>query len=155
MATYKSFEELDIWQRARVLAKDIYAQTMQGSFSKDFSLRDQINRSSGSIMDNIAEGFERGGTKEFITFLSYAKGSAGEVRSQIYRAHDRSHIDDSSFKLLRDEAVSVSKGISGFINYLKSSTFRGPRFHDPEVYYGLDVKDTDTKADSTILNFEF
>ena len=92
MATIKSFEEIEAWRKARVLSKEIFELTQKGSFSKDFSLRDQINRSSGSIMDNIAEGFERGGNTEFIQFLSIAKGSAGEVCSQIYRAHDRNHL---------------------------------------------------------------
>jgi four helix bundle protein len=94
MATIKSFEEIEAWQRARPLSKEIFELKIFGSFSKDYRLRDQINRSTGSIMDNIAEGFERGGTKEFIQFLAIAKGSAGEVRSQLYRARDRKHLND-------------------------------------------------------------
>lgn len=86
MATIKSFEEIEAWQTARSLSKEIFGLTNFGSFSKDYGLRDQINRATGSIMDNIAEGFERGGSKEFIQFLAIAKGSAGEVRSQLHRA---------------------------------------------------------------------
>lgn len=109
MATYRTFEELDIWQKARQFANNVYLQTVTGSFSKDYSLKDQINRSSGSIMDNIAEGFERGGTKEFVMFLSYSKGSAGETRSQLYRAHDRKHIDEPTFISLKSEAVDQQR----------------------------------------------
>lgn len=128
MATFRSFEELPIWQQARAFANEVYVQTTRGSFSKDFALRDQINRSTGSIMDNIAEGFERGGTKEFVMFLSYAKGSAGEARSQLYRAYDRKHLDETSYHSLRNESSSISKGVSGFMDYLKTSSIKGPRF---------------------------
>lgn len=100
MASVTSFEELQVWQRARTVCQMIHGLTLRGSFAKDFSLRDQINRASGSIMDNIAEGFERGGRKEFIQFLSFAKGSAGEVRSQLYRAVDRDHITQNDFNEL-------------------------------------------------------
>lgn len=136
MATYKTFEDLDIWQKARQFASRVYSQTVAGSFSKDFSLKDQINRSTGSIMDNIAEGFEREGTKEFVVFLSYAKGSAGEARSQLYRAYDRKHIDEPTFASLTSEAVEISKGIPGFMRYLKDPDIKGSRFHEPELTYG-------------------
>src|SRR5688572_15401971 len=128
MATYKSFEQLDIWKKARVFANHIHSQTVEGGFSRDFALKDQINKSGGSIMDNIAEGFERGGTKEFVMFLSYAKGSAGEARSQLYRAYDRSYLDDAAFNSLRDEALEISRGISGFIAYLKGSPIKGLKY---------------------------
>jgi four helix bundle protein len=88
MATIRRFEDLNVWQKARDLSKVIYLKSIKGSFSKDFALKDQINAASGSVMDNIAEGFERDGRLEFIQFLSYSKGSAGEVRSQLYRAYD-------------------------------------------------------------------
>src|SRR3989337_3147734 len=99
--------------------------TMIGTFAKDFSLRDQINRATGSIMDNIAEGFERGGTREFIQFLAIAKGSAGEVRSQLYRALDRTHLENSQHILLLDNITKVSKMINGFITYLRDLNHKG------------------------------
>src|SRR5687768_6908012 len=102
MATIRSFEDLEVWKKAREFSGKIYDLTCQGSFAKDYSLKDQINKSSGSVMDNIAEGFERGGNKELITFLSYSKGSVGEARSQLYRAFDRKHIGETIFNTLRE-----------------------------------------------------
>lgn len=128
MATIKSFEDIDFWQKARALSNEIYAKTLEGSFSRDFSLRDQINRSSGSVMDNIAEGFERGGNKEFIQFLSYSKGSCGEVRSQLVRAKDRKHLSDEDFEQLLTKAIEVGKQIGGFMNYLTKSEIKGTKF---------------------------
>jgi four helix bundle protein len=124
MATIKSFEEIEAWRKARLFSKEIFELTQGGSFSRDFALRDQINRSSGSIMDNIAEGFERGGTKEFIQFLSIAKGSAGEVRSQLYRAHDRNHIDNNKCAMLMEQIKEVSMTIAGFIVYLRATDIK-------------------------------
>lgn len=101
MATIKSFEDLEIWQLARDICRMVYSLTQKEQFKRDFSLVDQVRRSSGSIMDNIAEGFEREGNKEFINFLSIAKGSAGETRSQIYRALDQSYISSDEFNSLK------------------------------------------------------
>jgi four helix bundle protein len=128
MATIKTFEELEAWQRARKLSNEIFDKTMNGTFAKDFSLKDQINRSSGSVMDNIAEGFERGGNKEFIQFLSYSKGSCGEVRSQLYRAKDRNHISEQEFELLMYQSIELGKQIGGFMKYLADSEIRGPKY---------------------------
>jgi four helix bundle protein len=128
MATIKTFEELEAWQKARKLSNDIYDKTSNGTFSKDFSLKDQINRSSGSVIDNIAEGFERGGNKEFIQFLSYSKGSCGEVRSQLYRAKDRNHITEEEFEILMGQSTELGKQIGGFMKYLSESEIRGPKF---------------------------
>jgi len=100
MATIKRFEDISAWQKARELSKEIYAITKIGRFSKDYELKGQILKASGSIMDNIAEGFERGGKGEFIQFLGIAKGSCGEVRSQLYRALDREYIDKEKFNEL-------------------------------------------------------
>lgn len=105
MATIKSFEEIEVWKRARVFAKQIYSCTSTGAFSKDYSLKDQINASSGSIMDNIAEGYGRGGNKEFITFLCYTRGSADESRSQLYRAFDRQHISEEVFTKAQNRSL--------------------------------------------------
>lgn len=135
MATVQSFEDLEVWKRARVLANRIYVLTCEGSFAKDYSLKDQINRSAGSIMDNIAEGFDRGGNKEFVTFLSYSKGSAAESRSQLYRAFDRKYIDEKTLHELKEESLEISKMISGFMTYLQRSGMKGSKFHEPDITY--------------------
>ena len=135
MATVRSFEDLEIWKLARVFANKIFQLTSDGAFSRDYSLKDQINRSAGSVMDNIAEGFERGGNKEFISFLSYSKGSAGESRSQLYRAFDRKYIDGNTLNELKGEAELISKKISHFMNYLRESDMKGFKFHEPDVSY--------------------
>src|SRR6188768_2055489 len=100
MATITQFEDMEIWQQAREICKDVYMVSSKGAFAKDFELVRQINRSSGSCMDNIAEGFERDGNKEFGQFLSISKGSIGETRSQLYRALDRGHITQVEFDAL-------------------------------------------------------
>jgi four helix bundle protein len=129
MATIKCFEDIEAWQQARELSKEIFKVTMTGTFAKDYGLRDQINRATGSIMDNIAEGFERGGTKEFIQFLAIAKGSAGEVRSQLYRAFDRKHLENSQHVFLLRNVTNISKMINGFITYLRDSNVKGMKFN--------------------------
>ncbi len=128
MATIKSFEDLEVWKKSRVFAHAIYELSSEGSFAKDFKLRDQINGSAGSIMDNIAEGFERDGKKEFLQFLSIAKGSAGEARSQLYRALDRNHISQVDFDQRAAEVVELSKQISGFMKYLAASEWKGSKY---------------------------
>ncbi|MBL7893017.1 MAG: four helix bundle protein [Bacteroidia bacterium] len=129
MASIKRFEEIESWQLARELDKKIFSITKQTDFSKDFKLRDQILNSPGSIMDNIAEGFERGGNKEFNQFLSISKGSAGELKSQLYRALDRGYIDNSKFEELFNEANTVAKKIGGLMGYLSKSDFRGSKYY--------------------------
>ena len=139
MATIKTFEEIEAWQKARVLANRIYELSLEGSFARDFKLINQINGASGSVMDNIAEGFERGGNKEFVQFPSFAKGSAGEVRSQLYRALDRNHIDLQSFNEIKGDALVINKLISGLISYLNTSSLRGNKFiREPSEDYSKD-----------------
>jgi four helix bundle protein len=128
MGKVSRFEDLEVWKSARAFARIIYETTLKGGFSKDFSHKDQINRSSGSIMDNIAEGFERGGNKELIQYLFIAKGSAGEARSQLFRALDKDYIDQEEFNLLENKSQEISKQLSGFINYLKNSEMRGEKY---------------------------
>jgi four helix bundle protein len=129
MATIENFEDIVAWQKARENDKEIYHLTINSNlFTKDFSLVDQIRRASGSIMDNIAEGFERGGNKEFIQFLYISKGSSGEVRSQLYRALDRGYIDQDTFEKHYTHAKEISKLLSGFIKYLKDSEIKGEKF---------------------------
>lgn len=120
MATVERFEELHIWQDARVLLKDIYALTRNSKFRRDFALRDQITRAASSTMSNIAEGFERASRKEFIQSLNVAKGSNGEVRSQLYAALDQEYIDQPSFEKTRQSALALSRRISAFMNYLET-----------------------------------
>lgn len=122
MAKFSSFEEIISWQKSRELNKDIYNITNKNSsFSKDFGLRDQIRRSSISISSNIAEGFERENTKEFIRFLYIAKASSGEFRSQLYLAFDLDYISEDEFSKLNLKVNEVSKLISGLIKYLNST----------------------------------
>jgi len=128
MATIKRFEDILAWQKARVLCKIINGYTLKELFSKDFKLIGQIKSSSGSAMDNISEGFERGGNKEFIQFLFISKGSAGETRSQLYRALDNNYISDNEFKEAYQLAEQVSKLVGGFINHLKSSDIKGTKY---------------------------
>jgi len=125
MATIKRFEDLEIWKAARILCQKIHVITSEGKFTTDFSLKRQILGSSGSVMDNIAEGFERDGKKEFLYFLYVAKGSLGEVRSQVYRALDSGYIDEKQSQDLIKECVGLSCKIHYFIQYLKTSIYEG------------------------------
>ena len=128
MATFNRFEEIVAWQKARVLCKTINDYTQKGLFSKDFKLISQIKSSSGSAMDNIAEGFERGGNKEFSQFLSISKGSAGETRSQLYRALDNKYISENEFHEAYNLADEVGKLTGALMNHLKSSELKGNKF---------------------------
>lgn len=129
MATINRFEDLDIWKEARKLSKEIYLITLNTSdFKNDFRFRDQIRASSGSIMDNIAEGFERNGNLEFRQFLSVAKGSAGETRSLLYRALDFNYITHEVFEVLKTDSENLSGKINNFITYLNKKEFKGTKF---------------------------
>lgn len=128
MAHYKSFEELAIYQLARVQCDEVWELIVSTPLGKDYKLREQINGSSGSVMDNIAEGFGRGGNKEFINFLGYAKGSCSETKAQFQRAYDRKHITEQEYLLLSKKAQELIDQIGRFINYLKKSNRKGPKF---------------------------
>ena len=128
MATFKRFEEIESWKRARELTNKIYQVSKQGDFAKDFTLKDQVRRACISIMSNIAEGYDRSGTKEFVQFLATAKGSAGEVRCQLYIALDQGYIDDNEFAELVSTALETQCLIGGLMNYLRRSGYKGNKF---------------------------
>ncbi|MEP7164612.1 MAG: four helix bundle protein [Ferruginibacter sp.] len=128
MATITKFEELEIWRLARQQANDIYILCSKEPFNRDFQLKNQVNRSSGSVMDNIAEGFDRSGNKEFVNFLIIAKGSNAETRSQLYRAFDRNYIDTDIFTEMKTKNENLGGKIMSFLKYLKLSEFKGQRY---------------------------
>lgn len=130
MATIKRFEDLDIWIQARKLSKEIITISKNTELKNDFRLRDQIKSSAGSVMDNIVEGFERNGNREFIQFLSIAKASAGETRSQIYRVYDNNYIENDKMEELVIEYEKLSVKIHNFISYLNKNEFKGTKFMD-------------------------
>lgn len=129
MGAINRFEDLEIWKNARVLCKDIRKLILKNeSFYRDFSLKDQISGSSGSIMDNIAEGFGREGNKEFINFLTFSQGSCNETKSQLYRAYDFEYITEDELTQLFESIEKLANGIKALINYLKSSNYKGAKF---------------------------
>ena len=117
---YKRFEELPVWQAARDLCQEVFKILTMTNLGKDFALKDQIWRATGSVMDNIAEGFDDGSNKEFLRFLGYAQRSCGEVQSQLYRALDCGYIDKLQFESLYNLAAKCRKQIKGFRRYLRS-----------------------------------
>lgn len=124
----KRFEDLEMWQLARILCNDIYNIAKESELKNNYKLFNQIDGSSGSIMDNIAEGFERNGNKEFVQFLSIAKASCGETRSQLYRILDRKFIDIITFEKLKTQTEILGKQISGFMTYLQNSELKGTKY---------------------------
>ena len=124
----RHFEDIEAWQLSRELVKEVYRVSREGAFAKDFGLQDQIRRAAVSIMSNIAEGFERGGNKEFVNFLSISKGSCGEVRSQLYVAFDQGYVDKAQFESMVHMCTRVSVMLQAFITSLRKSDFKGPRY---------------------------
>jgi four helix bundle protein len=124
MATFKSFDEIEAWQQARELTRFVYAASGRGAFGRDFGLRDQIRRAAVSALSNIAEGFGRGGVREFIQFLRVARGSTSEVGAQLYVAFDQGYLTDEEFRQLQGQATRAGSVISGFIRYLQSASLR-------------------------------
>lgn len=129
--TVRTFEDLAIFQKASDLSTEVYRITRQGEFKSDFRFVQQIRAAAGSIMDNIAEGFERSGNKEFINFLYIAKGSCGEVRSQLIRAHNVGLIDDETFRKDYADSKKLSASIVNFIKDLRSSDLKGAKYTHP------------------------
>lgn len=131
MDKIERFEDILAWQKAREMTKQVYARAKTGPFAKDFGLRDQIQRASVSTMANIAEGYERGGDREFVQFLSHSKGSCAEVKSHLYVALDQQYITQIRFNDLYGRADEISKLIGGFMSYLRQSQVGGHKFKRP------------------------
>ncbi|MBN2681470.1 MAG: four helix bundle protein [Bacteroidales bacterium] len=140
MATIKKFEDLEIWKLSREMSKNVYLLTFKDEFSKDFGLKDQIRRSSGSVMDNIAEGFGRGGNKEFTNFLTYSVASCNEVESQLYRAIDNEYISKEEFDFCYELCEKIISKTGSFIRYLNESNIKGIKYNNRvnelEIRYG-------------------
>ena len=128
MATIKRFEDLDVWQLARALNIKIVPLLEKLDKERNFDLKSQLDRSAGSVMDNISEGFERDGNREFIQFLAISKGSLGEVRSQLYRSLDRNFIEKEKHDLLQEECLTLATKLGKFITYLNNVEYRGNKF---------------------------
>ena len=144
MGKIEGFEELNVWKKSRELCKLVYEVTNTTLFSKDFSLKNQTRRSAISISSNIAEGFERGGNKEFIQFLYIAKASCAELRCQMYIAFDCGYISIEELNKFKIETSDISKMIHGFVSYLKETEIRGLKFKESTSEYNL----IDNKIDS-------
>lgn len=114
----RRFEDIEGWQLARELTRQVYALALRGAFAKDFGLRDQITRASGSVMHNIAEGFDAGSNPEFIKFLRYSQRSCSEVQSQLYVALDQAYISPEEFDAIYSQAALTHAKVGGFIRYL-------------------------------------
>jgi four helix bundle protein len=128
MATIQRFEDLEIWKKSRILSEKVYPLTFEDPVASDFRLKDQLRGSVGSIMDNIAEGFERGSKFEFINSLSIAKGEIGELKSQLYRCLDNKYFTQQLFDELYNLADELTRMITSFISYLNKSKIRGQKF---------------------------
>ena len=128
MGAFRTFEEIEAWQQARELTRLVYEVSGKGTFGRDFALRDQIRRAAVSVMSNIAEGFGRGGAREFVQFLAVARGSASEVSAQIYVALDQGYISKESFGRLQEQATRTGSVLSGLIRYLRTVGLKGSKY---------------------------
>lgn len=129
MAVIKRFEDIIAWQKARILCTEIDTLIINSQLSKDYKLKDQINGSSGSVMDNIAEGFGRGGNLEFIQFLEISHSSACECQSQLYRIVDRKYIPGEKFTELYNLCEEIKKITLSLIHYLSTSENKGIKYN--------------------------
>lgn len=128
MAKIGKFEDIESWKLAREVTKMVYQCSSTGDFGRDFALRDQIRRSTISIMSNIAEGFERGGDKEFVQFLAVAKGSCGEARAQMYAALDQEYVTSAEFEAIYNKLTETGRLIGGLMRYLLQSDLKGSKY---------------------------
>lgn len=133
------FEDFIVWQESRELVRQVYACTRRGDFAKDFGFCDQIRRASVSIPSNIAEGYERNSNKELLRFLYIAKGSAGEVRSQLYQALDLGYMEQIVFSRLYDQVLRISILIYHWIQSIQQSNYKGVRYNPLEEMNREDV----------------
>lgn len=124
MAKISSFEDIEVWKKAVELCEKVYLLADQTALNKDFGLRDQIRKSAISIPSNIAEGFERESNNQFIYFLIIAKGSCGVLRTQLFLAMKIKHIDEQIHNALREDCLVISKQLSNFIKYLKTTKIK-------------------------------
>ncbi|MBI6115738.1 four helix bundle protein [Salegentibacter maritimus] len=131
MGKIERFEDIEAWQLARLICKKTEKLFHNTKLGRNFSLRDQMERSSGSIMDNIAEGYGRGGNQEFHNFLSYSKGSVSELRSQLYRAFDKKLISSEQFEDLKEDCLKAENKIGAFMYYLRKTNLKGIKFKKP------------------------
>ncbi len=143
----KTFEEMPAWQRARELTREVYAVTRDYPFSKDYALSSQIRRAAVSIMANIAEGFERDGTPEFLQFLSISKGSLAEVKTHLFIAFDQSYIDQPQFTRLMNLSTNVSRQIAGFMKYLRGAEIKGIKHKRSSPEIGLARSERNQKSE--------
>jgi four helix bundle protein len=142
MATVERFEDLDVWQNARTLTNRVYEHTRQEPFSKDFGLRDQIRRAAVSVMSNIAEGFESRTQSIFVDHLGRARGSAGEVRAQLYVALDQDYLSETEFETTYDLVETTSRRLFRLLQYLKSQP-NASRVQEEDTAYHIDLDETE------------
>ena len=128
MAIFRSIEEIQAWQKARKLVSEIYRMSKNQEFARDFSFKDQIKRAGYSIMNNISEGFERDGNKEYGQFLAIAKGSTGEVKSMAYVAMDQNYISKEDFELLLSYCKEIGAMLFSLMRYLKNTKIKGTKY---------------------------
>ncbi len=155
MATIKEFRDLEVWQLARDLAQVVFERVLQNPGLKDFPLKDQMNRSSGSVMDNIAEGFGRGGNKEFRQFLAVAKGSLAELESQLVRANDSHYLTNQEFDDMMSQVSRIRGKLIAFSNYLAKTEYKGVKYkiEEPSGTYVTESSSASNLEHET-LNFE-
>jgi len=131
MGKIEKFEDIEVWKLARIICQNLETLFNETSLGKNYSLRNQMERSSGSIMDNIAEGFGRGGNQEFHNFLSYSKGSTAELKSQLYRTLDKNLISSQQFNDLLEQCTLTENKIGAFMFYLRQSELKGLKYKKP------------------------